>query len=241
MTALLEQAGHAPPPPQVDCGRYSDHLAESFPTIAFPTKGDRTKFRLKMAAARALEEIGYQDLKVSDICTNAEVALGTFYVYFRDKNEIAIEVVLDFMNFLYERARQVGGRHSEWEAILNTNRFFISAYQLNAGLMQCHVQLQSQVPDFRNQWRPRHRKWIEGLARSITRRGAYGEAMPGSPMMAARALEGMVFHYLYSVIVTKESVLDERELDPDALARVLSTLWYRAVYCKDPPELSSTP
>ncbi|MBX3566509.1 MAG: TetR/AcrR family transcriptional regulator [Rhizobiaceae bacterium] len=224
--------------PTLDCGRYCDHLADVYSATDFATKGDRTKFRLKIAAARALEEVGYQDMKVADICAFAEVALGTFYVYFRDKNEIAIEVVLDFVNFLYDRARQVGGRHTEYEAILNTNRFFISAYQRNAGLMQCHVQLQSRLPEFRTLWRPRHRKWIEGLARSITRRGVYGAGMPGSTMMAARALEGMVFHYLYSVIVTRESVLDERELDPDELAKLLTVLWYRAVYCKDPPELA---
>lgn len=219
----------------LECGRYSDYLADMFETLTFASKGDRTKFRLKIAAARALEEIGYQDLKVSDVCSNAGVALGTFYVYFQDKNEIAIEVVLDFVNYLYERAKQVGGRHDEYAAILNTNRFFISAYRINAGLMQCHVQLQSQLPEFRKLWGPRHLKWIEGLARSISRRGFYGDDKPGSHVMVARALEGMVFHYLYSVLVTRESVVDDKELDADELASMLSTLWYRAVYCKDPP------
>lgn len=219
----------------LECGRYSDYLADTFETSTFTSKGDRTKFRLKIAAARTLEEIGYQDLKVSDVCSSAGVALGTFYVYFQDKNEIATEVVLDFVNYLYERAKQVGGRHDEYAAILNTNRFFISAYKVNAGLMQCHVQLQSQLPEFRKLWGPRHLKWIEGLARSISRRGSYGEDRPGSHLMVARALEGMVFHYLYSVLVTRETVVDDKELDALELARMLSTLWYRAVYCKDPP------
>ena len=223
--------------PNLGCGRYADHLAEGLASLSFSSKGDRTKYRLKIAAARALEEIGYQDLKVSDVCSYAEVALGTFYVYFRDKNEIATEVVLDFVNYLYERARQVGGGNSEFEAILNTNRFFIAAYQANPGLMQCHVQLQSQLPEFRTLWQPRHRKWLESLARSIARRGNYKDTMPGSSMTVARALEGMVFHYLYSVIVSKESAMADDTVDSDELALMLSTLWYRAVYCKDPPAL----
>src|SRR3712207_4399553 len=82
--------------------RYADYLAAGLVSGAFASKGDRTRYRLRIAAARALEEIGYQDLKVSDICGFAEVALGTFYVYYRDKNEIAIEVVLDFIEHLYE-------------------------------------------------------------------------------------------------------------------------------------------
>ncbi|WP_119274106.1 TetR/AcrR family transcriptional regulator [Taklimakanibacter deserti] len=216
--------------------KYADHLAGGLETLAFGSKGDRTKYRLKIAAARALEEIGYQDTKVADICAYAQVALGTFYVYYRDKNAIAIEVVLEFDEFLYEQAKQVGRGTTEFDAILNTNRAFVAAYRTNPGLLQCHVQLQSQLPEFRELWRPRHQKWIENLARSIERRGNYKENLPGSPLAVAHALESMVFHYLYSIIVGKDALFNEE--DPshaDDLALMLSTLWYRAVYGKDPP------
>lgn len=216
-------------------GRYGDFLAAELPRCTFATKGDRTKYRLKIAAAQALEEIGYQDIKVADICSYAKVALGTFYVYYRDKNEIAIEIILEFVEHLYEMARKVGGGTGDYEAILNTNRFFVAAYRANPGLMQCHVQLNSQVPEFREVWRPRHLKWIEGLARSISRRGNYGDTMPASPQAVAHALEGMVFHYLYAIIVTGNALIDEEGPDhADDLARMLSTLWYRAVYGRDP-------
>lgn len=233
MSVTAEQ-GDRPKLAAIGGENYADYLSGVMETTAFPTKGDRTKFRLKHAAARALEEIGYSELKVSDICAHAEVALGTFYVYFRDKSEIATEVVLDFVEHLYKRAVQVGRGQNEYEAILNTNRFFIAAYQVNPGLMRCHVQLQSLLPEFRMQWRPRHLKWIESLARSISRRGNYGEDMPGNSMSVAHALEGMVFHFLYTVVVTKETVLSEQRVDSDELAEMLSILWYRAVYCRDP-------
>jgi AcrR family transcriptional regulator len=217
-------------------GRYADHLASEMEDISFPSKGDRTKYRLKIAAARALEEIGYQDVKVSDICGHAKVALGTFYVYFRDKNEIAIEVIMDFVEHLYAKAREVGHGTGEYEAILNTNRFFVAAYTANPGLMQCHVQLNSQLEEFRVVWRPRHRRWIENLARSISRRGNYGSDRPGSARAVAHALEAMVFNYLYAVIVTRDPLVDEEDpANIDELAQMLSTLWYRAVYAKDPP------
>ena len=218
-------------------GRYCDYLAKGLDTLTFASKGDRTKYRLKIAAAQALEEIGYQNLKVSDICGYANVALGTFYVYFRDKNEIAIEVALEFVDHLYERAKQVSRGTGEFEAIYYTNKFFISAYKANAGLMQCHVQLQTQVPEFRDLWRPRHLRWIEKLARSIARRGHLDEETPGYLMQVARALEGMVFHYLYDLIITKDSGLTDGKIEDDEVALMLSTLWYRAVYRKEPPAI----
>lgn len=215
--------------------KFADHLAGLMQTTAFATKGDRTKFRLKKAAAQVLEEVGYNDLKVADICSSAEVALGTFYVYFKDKNEIATEVVLDFVQHLYRQAVQVGRGQGKYEAILNTNRFFISAYQANPGLMRCHVQLQSQLPEFQKAWRPLHLRWVEILARSIARRGNYSEDMPGSAMAVAHALESMVFQFLYALLVTRETVLDDSEVaDSEEIAEMLSILWYRSVYCRDP-------
>lgn len=217
-------------------GPYAEHLSHSMAAMRFASKGDRTKYRLKIAAARALEEIGYNDFKVADVCAHADVALGTFYVYYRDKTEIAIEVALDFVEFLYEQARKVGRGTTEFDAILNTNRFFVAAYRANPGLMQCHIQLQSQSPQFRDQWRPRHLRWLENLARSIARRGNYKETMPGSTLAVAHALEGMVFNYLYSAIVNPDSPFHED--DParaDEAAQMLSALWYRAVYGRDPP------
>jgi AcrR family transcriptional regulator len=240
---MAAEAGLKPSPTDDSghMGRYADYLAAGLQTLAFGSKGDRTKYRLKIAAARALEEIGYQDVKVSDICKFAEVSLGTFYVYYTDKNRIATEVVLEFVDHLYERARQVGRGRSEYDAILDTNRFFIAAYTANPGLMQCHVQMQSQLPEFREIWRPRHLKWIENLARSISRRGNYRAGMPGSPQAVAHALEVMVFHYLYAVIVSRNPLVDgEDPAHADEMARMLSTLWYRAVYGKDPPAAGAT-
>jgi AcrR family transcriptional regulator len=223
------------PDGQYEAMPYADFLERGLGTRSFGSKGDRTRYRLKVAAARALEQIGYTDLKVSDVCSNAGVALGTFYVYYRDKNEIAIEVVIDFVTHMYELARRTGGGRSDFDAVLNTNRCFVAMYAANPGLMQCHVQLQSQLQGFQDVWRPLHQKWIETLARSIARRSQYKGGI-GSPLAVARALEGMVFYYLYSVIVSRDHLFEEEDLShADDLAFMLSSVWYRAVYCKDPP------
>lgn len=231
MTAITQTK----PRPTASCEKFADHLAALLQATTFKSKGDRTKFRLKQAAARVLEEVGYNELKVADICAAAEVALGTFYVYFKDKNEIAIEVVLDFVQHLYRQAVQVGRGQEEYEAILRTNRFFVAAYEMNPGLMRCLVQLQSQLPEFQTAWRPLHHKWVEILARSIERRGNYPADMPGNALAVAHALESMVFQFLYTLLVSQESVLEGPEAaDSEEIAEMLSILWYRSVYCRDP-------
>ena len=214
--------------------RYSDHLRAELDTGSFATKGDRTRHRLRIAAAIALEEGGYQKLKVADVCTLADVALGTFYVYFRDKTDIATDVVLSFVDHLYEQAREVSRGAGEYEAIFNTNLFFVLAYRANPGLMRCHVQLQSQEPEFRALWEVRHRRWLDVLGRAVLKRSNFVGLTPEKALKIAAALEGMVFNYLYSAAVTRESLIEDDSSDPLEMAETLSVLWYRGLHGHDP-------
>ena len=215
-------------------GTYADHLRRLLTSGTFATKGDRTRHRLRVAAAQALEEGGYQGLKVADVCTLADVALGTFYVYFRDKSEIASDVVMSFIEHLYEGAREVARGGGDYASVYRTNLFFVQAYRANPGLMRCHVQLQSDEPAFRAVWLPRHRAWLETIARSIDRRSTDPAMTPGRALKVAGALEGMVFNYLYSAAVTRQSQIETDDSDPAEMAETLSVLWYRGVHGRDP-------
>ena len=61
--------------------RYADEIANA---AADGRKSERTQTRLQAAACRLLETVPPSELKVTDICREAGVAHGTFYVYFRD-------------------------------------------------------------------------------------------------------------------------------------------------------------
>jgi AcrR family transcriptional regulator len=213
---------------------YADHLRAELANGDFPTKGDRTRHRLRIAAAEALETGGYQGLKVADVCTLADVALGTFYVYFKDKTEIATDVVMRFIDHLYDGAREVTRGLGDYDTIYRTNLFFVMAYRANPGLMRCHVQLQSDEPGFRAIWQPRHRAWLETLARSILKRSTDPAMTPERALKVAAALEGMVFNYLYAANVTHELQIEPAGSDPAGMAETLSILWYRGVYGRDP-------
>lgn len=214
--------------------KYADILRYELETGHFPTKGDRTRQRLRIAAAETLEETGYQDLKVSSICERASVALGTFYVYFTDKTEISIDIVLGFVNHLYVIAQQVSRGKDEYTSIYNTNLCFTHAYNANGGLMRCLVQLQSHEPGFREVWEPRHEEWLQTLARSLEKRTKEPGISHKRALNMALALEGMVFSYLYAVAVERESPIAEAETDPEEIAHLLSLLWYRATHGRNP-------
>ncbi len=62
----------------------------------------KTRSALIASAIRMFQEKGYQFTRVSDIVSEAGVAQGTFYNYFRSKETIFREICSDFMNQVKE-------------------------------------------------------------------------------------------------------------------------------------------
>jgi AcrR family transcriptional regulator len=63
------------------------------PRVPATPRGQRTRQRLLQAAQTVFGQKGYEHASIADITREAEVALGTFYVYFPDKKSIFVEVV----------------------------------------------------------------------------------------------------------------------------------------------------
>jgi len=51
-----------------------------------------TKNKIYQVSIELLKKKGYEDLKVEDICKNAGVSVGSFYNYFKSKNDILMEI-----------------------------------------------------------------------------------------------------------------------------------------------------
>jgi len=56
-------------------------------------KGERTKNRITEVSIKLINDQGFNKVSLSDICTAAEVAPGTFYHYFTSTNDILKEVL----------------------------------------------------------------------------------------------------------------------------------------------------
>lgn len=56
-------------------------------------KGQLTRMRLIATLENLLQQRPLRDLRVMDICREAKTAPGTFYLYFRDVEELALEAI----------------------------------------------------------------------------------------------------------------------------------------------------
>ncbi|MGO9454693.1 MAG: TetR/AcrR family transcriptional regulator [Candidatus Binataceae bacterium] len=71
-------------------GTLARNLGES---NRFERRREKTRIDLLEAAERVIARKGYHNTRIADIATEADVGLGTFYLHFKTKNEIFIELI----------------------------------------------------------------------------------------------------------------------------------------------------
>ena len=59
----------------------------------FDRRREKTRLDLLQAAERVISRKGYHQTRIADIANEADVGLGTFYLHFKTKNEIFIELI----------------------------------------------------------------------------------------------------------------------------------------------------
>jgi len=189
-------------------------------------RGARTRKALVDAARTVFERDGFLDARITDITATAGVASGSFYTYFKGKEDV-FAAVMDEVNeeMLHPRLREFADRDDPVSVIEATNRTYLAAYRRNAKLMGLMEQVAQIDDDFRQMRLRRVRSFTERNAQAIAQLQQRGLADPDlDPRLAAAALSAMVGRMAYFRYVQgfgNESV--------DALAKTLTRLWAGAL------------
>ena len=185
-------------------------------------KSDRTRRRVLSAAKQLFDRRGYRDTTVDDIARRAQVAHGTFYLYFKGKSEILRELstaalaefdsiathefnALEDVAALVRQTLEVYGRNRLTMRLLReasaTDAYFREHYdEVFVGLLVDHL-----------------RQNIERINATLPS-GARLDARG-----AARAIVGMVESFAYGIFVGGEP------FTVDEAVEVLSTFCVRAI------------
>ena len=217
-----------------------DDYADSPPSMArssllrdLPTteRGLRTRAALIAAARKVFERMGYLDARLIDITRAAKCSAGTFYTYFSSKEEIfaaVLEVAQEDM--LHPGMPHVATEDHPAAIIEASNRAYLQAYQRNAKLMGLLEQVANVDPEFRELRTLRSNAFVRRNARSIARLQANGQADPDlDPLLAARALSGMMSRFAFGHFVTREDRDDAPVTTNEDVVRIVTRLWVNAL------------
>jgi AcrR family transcriptional regulator len=189
-------------------------------------RGARTREALVKSAREVFERDGFLDARITDITATAGVAAGSFYTYFKSKEDV-FAAVMDEVNeeMLHPRLRAFADRDDPVSVIEVTNRSYLASYRRNAKLMALMEQVAQIDENFRRMRLQRVRAFTDRNAQAIKQLQQRGLADPDlDPQLAAQALSAMVSRMAYFRYVQgfgNGSV--------DSLAKTLTRLWAGAL------------
>jgi AcrR family transcriptional regulator len=192
-----------------------------------------TAEQLLAAAREVFESKGYQATTVGAITEAANCAHGTFYLHFRNKEDVFAKVMGDVIHRMYDEAR------GPWEgdpfpALAQANRAFLLVFAEHARLMRCIHEGMHRSEAVERMWLSLRRPFVERIERVLTRLVDGGDIRTLNTVLAAHSLGAMVEWTAFTHLVLGEPPVTATSLDE--LADTLTDLWWHAVYHVPVPE-----
>lgn len=198
------------------------------------TKGERTRRRLLDAAKVLLERDGYHDLKVTEVAKAAGVAAGVFYIYFKDKNALVLDLLDELSEANVEAIFEGPRREDPFEAVLAANRAYVGRFVGGGGLNRALSQIVDALPEARRRWQTVNAQVARRIAAGIARRAPASKPHEDARLFASLALQAMLDTVLLQTFAYEFPELAALRDDPERLAQALSVLWFRALFGETP-------
>jgi AcrR family transcriptional regulator len=156
-------------------------------------RGEATRRRLLNAAEIEFGDKGYHGASVSSITQRADIGQGTFYLYFRSKEEIFLTLVRDIGHQLRAAsATAVAGARNRLEAERLGLTSFLRFTSKHPGLYR--IVQESQFVDA-GVYREYYEKLADGYTRALAQAAETGELAPGDAETRAWSLMGIA-HFM---------------------------------------------
>ncbi|GAC1589221.1 MAG: hypothetical protein NVS3B21_05690 [Acidimicrobiales bacterium] len=197
-----------------------------------------TAEQLLVAARDVFEAKGYAATTVGAITEAANTAHGTFYLYFKNKEDVFGKVMAQVGEDLFKEARApwVG---DPYEALAIATRNYLEVFSSHRGLWRCLFEGMHQSPAIGAMWLNGRRPFVERIQRNLEKLLAAGSIRPLDAALAAESLGSMVEWTAFCFVELGEPAGQGATIDQ--LAATLADLWYHAVYSRAGEITPATP
>lgn len=187
-----------------------------------------TRSAILRAAQALFAAKGFFDTTIADIVKAAGVSRGTFYLYFKDREDVFATLLSQAVDemFLLSASRQTGSRQ---ERIESANRAYLETFRRHRAFMRSALQVATFDPRVAEALSALRGKFIARIRAHLERAVARGECHDIDPAITSFLLVIMVEFTAYSWLSFGWQP-DQGEFEVDAIVREASALWARAVY-----------
>jgi AcrR family transcriptional regulator len=185
---------------------------------------DERRAQIKRIALELFAERGYHGTQISDLIEGAQIARGTFYLYFRNKREIFDELLDDLLRTIDGciRGIEVGEGaepvHDQMRGNLTRVLETVAANRAIARiLLRAAVGLD---PDVDRKVDDFHRQVTNRISEGISEGMEKGIVRPCDPHVVGVAILGMIKEVVYQYLVASDGEPDWDQVTAEVLAVV---------------------
>ncbi len=199
-----------------------------------------TRRQLLDAAREVFEARGYRATTVGGITDRASTAHGTFYLYFRNKEDAFCQVIESVIVDELALAAVVPADHEHRAAIEQGIRNFLAVYHRHDGLWRALLEGMLQSARVQQLWLDLRRQFVMRLSEGFDDQQRTGAVRPFDATMVAHALTAMTEWSAFTHLVLGEPTPGS-DRDVETLVAALTDLWYRSVFGVVPEDTTPDP
>ncbi len=204
---------------------------------ALSARGEQARKKLKRAALKVLERVGYHRMRITDVTQEAGVAAGLFYHYFPDLKSLTLEVLSDFVaeSRKLESIQKDIPKGGWYERIHAHNLIVVKSYAQRPGLMRCLLQLADEEQEFSALLRESFIEQLNWLVRLMPGMFPQAGLSTQQALMVVYTLACSSEGILRDYYINREPALTASGLATEEVAELLSVMFYRGLFLQHPP------
>lgn len=189
------------------------------------------------ATAVVMDRQGYEGLTIDAIVKEADVARGTFYLYFSDRSQAAVAVMRAFGAIMRKFRPRAGRKLSAAESIYRTNLFYILTFAANSRLLAGRESLMRDNPILVKRRDGINSRWARLVLRDLCNRTGVSLDLlnDAQAVLSIRAVISMADEFLREIYVYRTPSISHLAGTPENVAKALTQIWHRAVFGCDAP------
>jgi AcrR family transcriptional regulator len=186
-----------------------------------------TSDQLLVAAREVFEARGFVATSVAAITEAANTAHGTFYLHFKNKEDVFARIMGDLTADLYREERPPRTADA-FEVIELSIRDYFRVFDANRQLWRCLIEAIHHSAVIEDLWLGLRRPFVERFERRLEHVIALGAARPMDASVAAQALGSMVEWFAFVHFVLEQPPGAVRTLEE--VAHSIADLWVHALF-----------
>jgi len=218
--------------------KFAHYLDAKTRSVPGKRSGRRTRLKLMAATSLLLEEDTFENMNVIDICNQADVAKGTFYLQFSTKEDVIHAILEEYVEFEIRTMPLLQQSSDPFETIFSFVSWYEQTFRTNAGIMRNFVRMSDHDSGIAELWKRRNEQIVERTMQTYMQHSDFNSNDVESARLMVRTMGGILDYSLFARAGINQSSDFTEGTSDGLLIELHALLIYRGLYGKDPSEQS---